>query len=94
MSKEYYKSKIAARREDIVGLRAKIVKVKDDKKRRMESLAKSIKNTTSKTSKESYRKQKISDSAKFDREVDSLKKKIDGVKKEVENFKSTLARLK
>jgi len=94
MSKEYYKSKIADKREDIVSLRAKIVRVKDDKKRRMESLAKSIKNTTSKSSKESYRKTKISDSAKYVREVDSLKKKIESVKKEIENFKSSLARLK
>jgi hypothetical protein len=32
MSKELYKSKIADKREDIVALRAKIVRVKDEKK--------------------------------------------------------------
>ena len=94
MSKEYYKSKISDKREDIVSLRAKIVRVKDNKKSRMESLAKSIKNTTSKSSKESFRKTKISASAKFVREVDSLKKKIESIKKEIENFESSLARLK
>lgn len=57
MSKEYYKSKIADKREDIVSLRSKILRIKDEK-RRMESLANSIKKTTSKSSKESYRKQK------------------------------------
>lgn len=94
MSKEYYKNKIGDKREDIFSLRSKILKIKDEKKRRMESLANSIKKTTSKSSKESYRKQKISDSVKYAREIDSVKKKIESCKKEIENYRSYLAKLK
>lgn len=94
MSKESFKNIIAIRRKDIVSLRAKLVKVKEEKKRRMEALSKFIKNTSSALSKESYRKSKISDAARYDREVDSLKNKIEGVKKQMEQTKKSLANLK
>ena len=94
MSKESYKNIIANKRAEIVSLRAKIVKVKSEKKKRMESLAKYIKSAVSPSSKESYRKSKISDSAKFDHEVDSLKNRIEGVKKLLEQAKTSLARLR
>lgn len=94
MSKEYYRKKIADKREEIVSLRAKIAKVKTEKKRRITSLAQSIKNTSAPSSKENYRKQKISESEKFAREEESLKKKIDGVKKEIDSFKRSLASIK
>lgn len=94
MSKEQYKYAIANKRVTIVSLRAKIVKVKGDKKRRMEDLSKKIKISSSPSNKESYRKSKITESARYDREVDSIKKKIEGVKKEIESLKKNLARLK
>lgn len=94
MSKVYYKKKIAEKREEIVSLRAKILKIKDEKKRRITYLTQSIKNTSSASSKESYRKQKISESEKFAREVDSLKSKIESVKHEIEGYKSSLASIK
>jgi hypothetical protein len=94
MSKEYYRIKIADRRKDIVSLRAKIVKIKDEKKRRIASLTHSIKNTTSKSSKETYRKQKIAELAKYDKEQESIKKKIEGLKKEIEAFRASLANSK
>lgn len=94
MSKESYKYLIANKRTEIVSLRAKLVKVKGDKKKRMESLSKNIKSAISASSKESYRKSKISESARYDREVDSLKKRIEGVKKLLEQAKVSLARFK
>lgn len=94
MSVEYYRKKIADKREEIVSLRAKIVKIKDEKKRRLESLSHSIKVTTSASSKESYRKQKISESEKYAKEEDSVKKKIESIKHEIEGLKKSLANCK
>ena len=94
MSKEYYRKKIADKREEIVSLRAKIAKIKTEKKSKLTSLSQSIKNTSSPSSKENYRKQKISESEKFAREEELLKKKIDGAKNEIDSFKRTLANIK
>lgn len=94
MSKESYKNTIANKRKDIVSLRAKLVKVKEDKKRRMEALSKYIKSSGSASSKEIYRKSKISESAKYDHEIESLKIKIETVKKQIEQTKKSLASLK
>lgn len=94
MSKESYKNTIANRRKDIVSLRAKIVTVKNEKKKRMEFLSKNIKSTSSPISKESYRKAKISESTRYDSKVDSLKKMIESVKKQMEQTKKSLASLK
>jgi len=94
MSKESYKITIANKRKDIVSLRARILKVKEDKKRRMEYLSKCIKNAGSPSSKESFRKTKISDTLKYDREIESLKNKIEVIKKLLEQTKKSLANLK
>ncbi|MDY0904532.1 hypothetical protein [Pedobacter sp. CFBP9032] len=94
MSKDSYKNMIANKRKDIVSLRAKLVKIKDDKKRRMEALSKYIKSTSSASSKESYRKLKISGSARYDREIESLKMKVETAKRQIEQTKKTLANLK
>lgn len=94
MNKEYYKDRIADKRKDMVSLRAKIVSIKERKKSKMEYLTRSIKNTSSKSSKESYRKQKISEAAKYVREIDGLKSKIESVKKDIENLRSSLAKAK
>lgn len=94
MSKEYYRKKIADKREEVVSLRAKIVKIKVDKKRRITSLTQYIKSTSSISNKERFRKQKISESEKFVREEEYVKKKIEGIKHEIEGFKRSLANIK
>ena len=70
------------------------MKIKAEKKRRITSLTQSIKNTSSASSKETYRKQKISESEKFVREEESVKHKIESVKHEIESLKRSLANSK
>lgn len=94
MSKEYYKKCIADKRVEIVKLRAKMTDVKEQKAKKMKDLAGRIRTTTSKSTKEAYRKQKISEAARYSKEVDSLKNKIEQVKKQIENYRKQLASLK
>lgn len=91
MSKEYYRKMIAEKRMQIVSLRASIKRTKENKSARMKDLAARIRNTKIASSKESYRKKKISEAARFDRDVESYKKKIEGVKKEIENYKKRMS---
>jgi len=94
MSKESIKRLIEGKRKENVTLRTKIETLKEQKKRKTESLARSIKSTTSASQKEYYRKQKISESARYDREIDSLKRKVEDVKRQIENYKKQLAAAK
>lgn len=80
MSKEYYKKKI-------IDLRANIAREKEEKKRDNEYYSRLIKNTTSPSSKASYRKSKIDKAASHDRDIASYKRQI-------EDAKEALARLK
>ena len=93
-SKEYYRKQIADKRAKIVSLRADIGKVKEKKKKRMEYLADTIKSSSSASSKENYRKKKVSEGAKFEGELDSLKRKIESIKKEIEILKKLLEKAK
>lgn len=70
MSKEYYKNIIN-------DLRARIQNEKESKKRDSEFYARMMKNATLRSSKDSYRKQKIDRAASHDRTIESLKKQIE-----------------
>jgi chromosome segregation ATPase len=94
MSKEYYRNCIAAKREEIVKLRSRIADVKEHKSAKMAELAKRIKNTQSASTKETCRRHKISEAARFAKEVDSLKGKIEYAKKQIESYKKSLAAAK
>ena len=65
MSKELYRKKIADKRQDIISLRARIDKLKQDKKKRMDYFTRNIKSTSSVSSKENYRKNKVKESEKY-----------------------------
>lgn len=93
-SKDYYRRQIESKRKDIVTVRTKIAKAKDDKKRKMASLAVSLKNTKEAGRKESIRRQKIAVVAQCDREVESFQKKIESLKRDIENLRASMARAK
>lgn len=93
MSKEYYRNQIAQKRKDVISLRAKIARIKEDKKRKMASLTASIKSASG-AFKESYRRQKVSESTRYDNEVETLKKQIESVKRNIENLKVSLSHQK
>jgi hypothetical protein len=86
-STEYQKKMIAEKRKEMVTLRSKMAKIKGDKSTKMKDLAQHIKSTKIASSKESYRKQKISEALRYDREIASVKQKIEQVKKSIENYK-------
>ncbi|GIZ15081.1 hypothetical protein [Capnocytophaga catalasegens] len=94
MSKEYYRKRIADKKQDIIVLRAKIDKLKEDKKKRMDYFARNIKSTTSASSKENYRKNKVKESEKYTRDIDNLKKKIESIKKEIDQYKKLMTNSK
>ena len=91
MSKELYRKKIADKRQDIISLRARIDKLKQDKKKRMDYFTRNIKSTSSVSSKENYRKNKVKESEKYTRDIDNIKKKIESIKKEIEKYKKIVA---
>lgn len=93
-SKDYYRRQIESKRKDIVSARTKIAKAKENKKRKMSTLAVSLKNTKDASRKESIRKQKIAAVAQCDREVESLQKRIESLKKDIERLRTSMARAK
>ena len=93
-SKDYYRKQIESKRKDLVSVRTKITKAKEDKKRKMASLAVSLKNTKDASRKESIRKQKVSVVAQCDREVEGFQKKIESLKKDIEKLRASMARAK
>lgn len=80
MSKEYYK-------KQIIDLRAKIAHEREAKKKDNEGYARNIKNTSSPSSKASYRKAKIDRAASHDRSIESYKKQIESCKASIERLK-------
>jgi len=80
MSKEYYRKKI-------IDLRASLEKEKEAKKRDNEYYARCIKNTSSPSSKASYRKSKIDHAASHDRQIDYIKRQIESAKESLKREK-------
>ena len=76
MSKEYY-------RKRIIDLRASIAKEKEAKKRDNEYYARQIKNSSSPSSKASYRKSKIDKAAYHDRQVEYYKRQIESAQQSI-----------
>lgn len=73
MSVEYY-------RKQLVTLRAKVAKERENKKKDNAHYAQMIKSTSSATSKATYRKNKIDKAASHDRQIASLKRQIESAK--------------
>lgn len=73
MSLEYYK-------KQMVDLRAKLQKEKDEKKRDNERYARYIKNASTTSQKASYRKSKIDTAANHDRDIERIKEQIEDCK--------------
>jgi len=73
MSLEYYK-------KQMIDLRARLAKEKEDKKKDNERYADYIKNASSPSSKASYRKSKIDAAARHDRQIESIKHSIENCK--------------
>lgn len=80
MSKEYY-------RKRIIDLRASLQREKDAKKRDNEYYAERIRNTSSPSSKTSYRKSKADRSAAHDRTIESIKRNIESAKEQLKREK-------
>ena len=80
MSKEYY-------RKRIIDLRASLQREKDAKKRDNEYYAERIRNTSSPSSKTSYRKSKVDRSAAHDRTIESIKRNIESAKEQLKREK-------
>ena len=73
MSKEYYKKRI-------IDLRADIAREKEAKKRDNENYSRYIKNSSTPSTKASYRKSKIDAAARHDRQIEYLKRQIESAK--------------
>lgn len=73
MSVEYYK-------KQIIDLRAKLDKEKEAKKHDNEYYANLIKNSSTPSSKASYRKNKVDHAASHDNHIKSIKKQIESAK--------------
>lgn len=73
MGKEYYKKRI-------IDLRASLAREKENKKKDNEYYARLIKNTSSPSSKSSYRKSKIDKAASHDRQIEYIKRQIESAK--------------
>lgn len=69
MGKEYY-------RKQIIDLRARVAREREAKKRYNARYAQLVRQSTSLSSKTSYRRSKISASAAHDRNIESLKRQI------------------
>ena len=80
MSKEYYKKRI-------IDLRASITREKEAKEKDNEYYARMIKNASSPSSKNSYRKSKIDKAASHDRQVEYLKRQIESTKESLKRCK-------
>ena len=80
MSKEYYKKRI-------IDLRARIARERESKKRDNETYARLIKNTSSTSSKASYRKAKIDRATSHDRTIESLKREIESARTALKRYK-------
>lgn len=73
MGKEYYKKRI-------IDLRASLAREKENKKKDNEYYSRLIKNTSSPSSKSSYRKSKIDKAASHDRQIEYIKRQIESAK--------------
>jgi len=93
MSKEYYRNRIADKRKEIVGLRADLADKKAAKTKRLQIIASQIRTSTP-SNKEYHRKEKISESARYTKEIERLKEKIEHAKKELDSLKKQLASAK
>lgn len=91
MSKDYYRKLIADKRAEIVSLRASIKRIRENKSSRMKDLAAKIRNTKISSSKESYRKQKLKEAARFENDIESYKRKIENVKKQIETYRKRMS---
>ena len=80
MDKAFYKKKI-------IDLQKKISDEREAKKRDNESFARYIKNTTSASSKASYKKQKIDKSAYHDRQIEYYKREIARAREDLKRCK-------
>lgn len=76
MSLEYY-------RKQLVELRAKLQREKDDKKRDNEKYADRVKSASTTTQKAYYRKAKIEAAASHDKDIECLKRKIEDCKENI-----------
>ncbi len=81
MSKDYY-------RKRIIDLRANLQKEKEAKKRDNAYYAERVRNTSSASSKASYRKSKIDRAASHDRTIESIKRQIDSAKEQLKREKN------
>ncbi len=77
MSLEYYK-------KQMIDLRGRLQKEKDAKKRDNEKYAGYIKGASSPSSKDSYRKSKVSAAASHDRSIESIKRSIESCKSSID----------
>ena len=73
MSVEYY-------RKQLITLRERVAKERENKKKDNAHYAQMIKSTSSAASKATYRKNKIDKAASHDRQIDSLKRQIESSK--------------
>lgn len=85
-----YKQQIANYRARIITLRAQIQKIKEEKKRRMETLSKAVKTASTPMSKESYRKLKVMEAANYDKRIEVAKQNIESIKSIIEQYKKKL----
>lgn len=80
MDKAYYQKKI-------IDLRAKIAKVKEQKKKDNEYYSKHVKSASTPSLKASYRKKKIDAKERNDRQIESYKKDIERAKENMKRCK-------
>lgn len=80
MDKAYYRKKI-------IDIRAKIAKVKEQKKKDNEYYSKHVKSASTPSLKASYRKKKIDVKERHDRQIESYKKDIERAKENMKRCK-------
>lgn len=88
-TKQYYRDRIATIQKRIVDLKSKLSDTKEDKKRKSEQLSKLIKNAKG-SSKDMYRKQKISSASTYDNRIESIRKSIEKEKNEIKRYRASM----
>jgi len=93
MSKEYYKQCIVNKRLEKEKLNDRVRYLREQKSKKIQSL-RTILNNAQPVNKLYYRRQIISETARYDKDIDSLKKQIEQVNKSIDNYKKSLASAK
>lgn len=94
MNKAYLRQQIANKRKEIVDLKAKKTRLTEDKKNRLESIARSLKHTTNANNKSTYKKQQVDIRVKFANDSEQIKKQIANIQEQIKKLQEQVKNAK